>query len=65
MSKWERLTHDVLNFILASVLIVLGLEATGDWGKDWTAVAVSVLAIALKALNPKDDSYGVVGHRAD
>lgn len=59
MSKLEHLAHDALNFLLASLLVVLGISATGDWGKDWTAVAVSVLAIVIKVLNPKDTSYGV------
>lgn len=59
MSRLERLTHDVLNLLLASVLVLLGIQATGDPGKDWIAVAISVLAIALKAINPKDTSYGV------
>ena len=63
MSTWERLVHDVLNFGLAALLVILGIAATGDPGRDWTAVAVSLLAIALKALNPKDDSYGLVGKR--
>ncbi len=61
MTKLEHLAHDALNFGLATLLVVLGIKATGDWGTDWTAVAVSVLSILLKALNPKDTSYGLVG----
>lgn len=61
MSRLEGLVHDVLSFGLAALLVLLGIAATGDPGRDWTAVAVSLLAIALKALNPKDTSYGLVG----
>ena len=60
MTKLERLAHDALNFMLATLLVILGLKATGDWGSDWTAVAVSLLSILLKALNPKDTSYGLM-----
>lgn len=65
MSRLERLAHDALNFGLAALLVLLGIAATGDPGRDWTAVAVSVLAIALKALNPKDTSYGLVSPKVE
>jgi hypothetical protein len=60
MNKLERLGMDVAHFVLAACLVLLGISATGDWGKDWTAVAVAALGIALKALNPRDTSYGLV-----
>ena len=65
MSKLEHLAHDVLSFLLAALLVLLGIAATGDPGKDWTAVAVAVLAIALKALNPKDPSYGLGSRKTE
>lgn len=57
--KGKQALLDLLHLLIAGVLTVFGVTATGDVGNDLTAVAFGAAFFLLKALNPVDSSFGL------